>query len=310
MNNYAPALEAAIAAARAAGELLRAEFYRPGGPRKQNPHHADIDDEAEALIRARLTAAFPFCYLGEETGAAEGNDRRHRWLVDPNDGTAAFLRGWRGSSVSIALLRDAVPILGVVYAFAYPDDDGDLIAWAEGCPLTRNGQPAQVSLAGRDLDARSIVFLSQDADRNPAANAACVHPARYIALPSVAYRLARVAAGDGIAAVSLSHPVSWDFAAGHALLRAVGGTLVNEHGIEVTYSETGESSTQRCFAGSVSAVQQLWRQNWEVVFAAGTSASAPFDLIKPRTGHACAERVVLSRAQGCLLGQLARASCN
>ena len=52
------------------------------------------------------------------------------------------MRGFRGSAVSIGLVRDGVPVLGVVYAFAYPDDHGDLLAWAEGCgPLTRNGRP-------------------------------------------------------------------------------------------------------------------------------------------------------------------------
>ncbi|MBL6974753.1 MAG: hypothetical protein ISR64_03385 [Deltaproteobacteria bacterium] len=46
----------------------------------------------------------------------------------------------RGSAVSVGLVRSGVPVLGVVYAPTYPDDRGDLIAWAEGLPLTRNGK--------------------------------------------------------------------------------------------------------------------------------------------------------------------------
>src|SRR5207302_720387 len=184
-------------AAREAGELLRREFHRPGGPRGHGAHHAEADTEAEGLIRGRLLSAFPWGYRGEETGYA-GADGPHLWLVDPNDGTAAFLRGMRGSAVSIAALRDVVHGLGVVYAFAYPDDRGDLSAWAEGCgPVTRNGGEAGIDLAGVPFDEGAnpppVVFVSQDADNNPEANAACVAPGRFITLPSIAYRLALAA---------------------------------------------------------------------------------------------------------------------
>ena len=64
--------------------------------------------------------------------------------VDPNDGTRNFVMGWRGASVSIALLRDREPVLGVVFAPTAPDDDGDFFAWADGCgPATRNGKPLE-----------------------------------------------------------------------------------------------------------------------------------------------------------------------
>ena len=118
--------------------------WLPGGPRGAG-EHAHADEEAEARIRDRLLTATPdWSYRGEETEWQEGEDGHHVWLVDPNDGTAAYLKGWRGSAVSIGLLRDGVPVLGVVYAFAAPDNAGDLVAWAEGCgPLRRNGDPVE-----------------------------------------------------------------------------------------------------------------------------------------------------------------------
>lgn len=309
MEDLSRALLVAIETANNAGTMLRHEFHRPGGPRGSRDH-ADIDCEAEKLIRERLLAAFPWNYLGEELGHQDNNDGPFRWLVDPNDGTKSYLEGWRGSAVSIAALKDGVPVLGVVYAFCYPDDDGDLIAWAEGCPLTRNGQPLNVQLSEGRLDLRAnpplIVFVSQGADNNSPANAACVHPARYIALPSIAYRLARVAAGDGVAAVSLNSPCSWDYAAGHALLRGAGGILINEQGKEVRYSDRGESSVQCCFGGSPAAVRELRQRNWHSVFASSRTAPvAPFCLVRPERGRAVSDTGRLSRAQGCLLGQLA-----
>jgi ADP-ribosylglycohydrolase/fructose-1,6-bisphosphatase/inositol monophosphatase family enzyme len=301
MSGYAQALAVAIEAAQAAGALLRQEFYRPGGPRGHGAH-ADIDAEAEHLIRGRLLAAFPWNYLGEELQRTENNDPHHLWLVDPNDGTSAYLKGWRGSAVSIAALRDGVPVLGVVYAYCYPDGKGDLFTWAEGCPLTRNGITLTTDLSAAAL--AGIVFVSQDADDNAAANTALVQPARYIALPSIAYRLARVAAGDGVAAVSLSSPCCWDYAAGHALLRGAGGVLVNGHGEEVKYAADGNSSCRECFGGSPVAVRELCRRDWQSALGSSTPATPPFCRVKPQRGRVCTDDGRLARAQGCLLGQL------
>jgi ADP-ribosylglycohydrolase/fructose-1,6-bisphosphatase/inositol monophosphatase family enzyme len=310
MNELHRALSLAIDLAKEAGSILRKDFHRPGGPRGSGSH-AEADDEAERVIQKRLLAEFAWNYLGEECGAVQTHGSPYCWMVDPNDGTSAYLKGWRGSAVSIGLLKDGVPVLGVVYAFCYPDGEGDLIAWAEGCPLTRNGQPVPIELRNLKLDINAnpapVVFVSQDADRNPEANAECVEPARFMALPSIAYRLARVAAGDGVAGVSLNAPVGWDYAAGHALLRAVGGSLVDESGREVTYSQDGRSSVGECFGGSPAVVKDLCRRPWSKVKVRGSSKSfnPPYCLVRPERGRALADATLLSRAQGCLLGQLA-----
>src|SRR5260221_1609098 len=130
--DLARALEVAIAAAREAGELLRADFHRPGGPRGGGDK-AEADLEAEHAIRRRLADAVPDrSYLCEATGRSNGRPDAPVWLVDPNDGTRDYLVGRRGSAVSIGLLASGRPSLGVVYAFGYPDDAGDLFVWAEG----------------------------------------------------------------------------------------------------------------------------------------------------------------------------------
>lgn len=306
---YQAALDAAVDAALEAGQLLRAEFHRPGGPRGSGGH-AEVDEQAERVIREKILAAFPAAYRGEETGTASGGDPEHVWLVDPNDGTSAYLKGWRGSAVSIALVRKGVLVLGVVYASTYPDDNGDLFAWAEGCgPVTRNGKPVTTNLADKDLngsgDVPAIVFLSQDGDRNPTANAACVVPARFIAMPSIAYRLALVAAGEGVAAVSLNGPGAWDYAGGHALLVGAGGTLIDQDGKPIGYGPHGESHSQWCFCGAPAAVEALCRRDWGSVFGSPTKSTSPYALVRPERGAAVPDPGQLSRAQGCLLGQLA-----
>lgn len=116
MNSLSDALTLAIEVGHEAGTILRNDFHRPGGPRGSGSH-AEADEEAERLIQNRLLAAFPWNYLSEECGAVCDRDPRYCWLVDSNDGASAYLRGWRGSAVSIGLLRDGVPVFGVVYAF-------------------------------------------------------------------------------------------------------------------------------------------------------------------------------------------------
>ena len=118
--------------ARAAGDLLRADFHRPGGPRGGGDK-AEADVEAEQLIRERLTRLYPECgFLGEELGRVQAPPGAPIWLVDPNDGTRDYLAGCRGSSVSIGLVHAGRPILGVVFAFGYPDDRGRPVRLGRG----------------------------------------------------------------------------------------------------------------------------------------------------------------------------------
>lgn len=288
-----------IAMAEGAGRLLAAEFARPGGPRGAGSH-AHVDDEIEVMLREQLLALLPARWLGEETGEKAGPGGAWCWLVDPHDGTSAFLDGHRGSAVSIALLHEGVPVLGVVHAPLSPDRGADTIAWAEGLDrLMRNGAQVTPCLAKGALSAGAIVFVSQAAPEWPIGNAQAVAPARFVALPSIAYRLARTAVGDGVAAVSLNRPCGWDYAAGHALLRGAGGVLLDETGREVTYTVDGRSSTRRCFGGAPIPAGVLAARDWSTV-RSGRRQPHRVALGWPRPP----EGVALDRAIGCLLGQV------
>ena len=299
------ALDLAVSAARAAGDLLRADLHRPGGPRGGGDK-ADADTEAEHLVRGRLLAAFPrWGYLGEETGRKDGDPGAPIWLVDPNDGTRDYLKGRRGSAVSIALLVDRVPRLGVVYAFAYPDHEGDLFTWAEGCgPVLRNGEPVAAGLPA-GLGPLDIVLVSSAGDRDPAGNLACVAPARFRAVPSIAHRLALVAAGEAAAAVSVHRPGAWDYAAGQALLRGAGAVLLDQEGREIGYAADGTSGCLYAFAGRPEVAAALVRRPWASLGAIPRGPSGTTLPARLRLGEATRDAARLSRAQGCLLGQVA-----
>lgn len=300
----ADALAAAVEAAREAGRRLREEFHREGGPRGGGDK-AEIDTEVERYLRDALLPRFPWNWRGEETGFTPAADwaETRCWVVDPNDGTRPFLEGFRGAAVSIGLLDAGVPVLGVVFAYAYPDDGGDLLAWAEGCgPVTRNGVALATDLTELALDVGAVVFVSQHADRAAESNARCVVPGRYRPLPSIAYRFALVAAGEAVAAVSLATPSAWDLCAGHALLRAVGGTVLNQAGEAITYTALAEMETVIALGGAPLAVASLVDRPWYDVYTPGQRGWLP--LAKLRPSQHVTDAALLSRAQGCWLGQL------
>src|SRR5215470_15377771 len=258
--SYERELRICIDLAQEAGELLRRDFHRWGGPRGYKDH-AEADTEAEWIIRNRLLAEFPaYRYRGEETGSVKTEDD-HVWLIDPNDGTSSYLRGGRGSAVSIGLVRKGIPVLGVVYAFAAPDDGGDLICWAEGNDLTRNGKTIRPAW---DLSQRNHVVLLVSTHREHLMETILetIYPYRYRAFPSIAYRLALAAVGEGEVAISWHNPGGWDYAAGHALLRGAGGIFVNENGDEVTYAADGASKVRYCIGGQPALVRDLGHLDW------------------------------------------------
>lgn len=285
-----------IAAATLAGRMVADEFARPGGPRLIDHVTAPVDHEIELFLRARLIDLVAARFVGEEAGVVTGQANGLCWVVDPHDGTRAFLEGKRGSAVSIALLRQGQPILAVVYAPLSPDRGPDMIAWAEDLPITRNGTPITIDLRRRELASRDVVFLNHGVWQRPVWNSVACAPARFMPLPSIAYRLARIAVGDGVATQTLRPVNALDIAAGHALLLAAGGVLVTEDGQPVTYNELGESRPSACFGGAPRVVETLLTRTWRGSTEPRREPRVNLDW--PRAP----EGVALDRAVGCLLG--------
>jgi myo-inositol-1(or 4)-monophosphatase len=258
-----------IALVQEAGCLIAAELVRPGGPRGAGDK-AEIDGEVEIMLRQGLTKLLPCDFVGEETGV-QLTGHHYCWVVDPNDGTRDFLQGHLGSAISVGLLRECVPVLGVVYA-PMTERGADCIAWAEGLPqLLRNGVLIVPSVAKGGLAEGAQVFVSLAARTRPTQNAELCAPATFYPMPSIAYRFARVAAGDGVAAVSLYAVSTHDVVAGHALLRAGAGGLWNEQGQALGYATPAafNQPVRFCFGGAESTCRELLARPWQVVLVDG-----------------------------------------
>lgn len=260
-------LRKVIEAVERAGVLLANECIRPSG-RRGSGDKAEIDVEIEMLLRTELLALIDCDWWGEETGhALSGNP--FCWVVDPNDGTSDFLKGLKGSAISVGLLHRNRPVLGVVHAPVTQSGISDCIAWAAGMDhLLRNGDRIVADLSDQKLSETSTVMVIAAATSKPEINSDLCAPAAFYPMPSIAYRLAKVAAGDGVCGVSL-YPVSaHDVVAGHALLIGARGLLVGEDGNSIEY-RTKAAMTRvsgRVFGGAPSACADLAKRDWHRVF--------------------------------------------
>ena len=302
MTSFTPYLDLAIQAARAAGDLLRADFHRPLGPRGEHDK-APADTEAEQVIRGILLAGEgDWGFLGEETGRVPGAPGAPVWVIDPNDGTRDYIRGRRGSSVSIALVFERRPVLGVVHPFGYPDDHGAIYSAVQGREgVWKNGAPVAAKLPGK-LRETDVVLVSGGGDRAARSNLQCTKPARVMSIPSIAHRLAKVAAGEAAATTSLYSPKSWDFAAGHCLILAAGGAVVDENGSDPVYDDEANGTTPRLFAGSRAVALELSTRSWDLAFRSERETAMP--IVRLTKGGGVKDPALLSRAQGALLGHL------
>ncbi|MBB2496485.1 inositol monophosphatase family protein [Aquipseudomonas ullengensis] len=252
-----------------AGNLLSAEWCRPGGPRGYGDK-AEVDAEIEVMLRRSLLELLDCDFWGEETGARL-TGHEYCWVVDPNDGTSDFLLGRKGSAISVGLLLNTAPVLGVVYAPVTSDRGPDCISWAiGGDSVFRNGKSVLFRLNHLNLTLGSRVLVSTAAASKPKLNAELCAPAEFIPTPSIAYRLARVAAGDAVAGASLVPVSAHDVVGGHALLIGAGGVLLDQDGQPISYESEAlmMRASLRCFGGAPDACRELSKRDWGRLFAA------------------------------------------
>lgn len=182
----------------------------------------DADKRAEALILAALERTSPYAVISEEAGwvrAAERGDR-FVWAVDPLDGSVNYLRDYPHCAVSIALLENGRPILGVVDCFALRERFTGIV----GVGAWLNGKPMRVS----DITAPASGILQTGVPSRATAESMRLFEDRLKTwrkvrmIGSAASALAYVAAGRA-EAYRESGSMIWDVAAGCALVEAAGG---------------------------------------------------------------------------------------
>jgi myo-inositol-1(or 4)-monophosphatase len=222
------------AVAQEAAELAMHYFHRKVESWDKSPGNpvSEADLALDDLISRRLRGARPsYGWLSEETADDPARlDRRMLWVVDPIDGTRAFLRGRDGFSVSIALVADGAPLLA---ALAVPAR-GQLFIAAAGEGATCNGRPL---LVDPRTDLPGCRMLADEGVLN-----ARFWPQRWPDMQldkpnSIALRLAMIAAGEADAAIALTPKSEWDIAAAQLILAEAGGLCTDHHGATPQFNQ-------------------------------------------------------------------------
>ncbi len=221
-----------------AGTILMERFGRLSGTEIERHGRRDVttaaDTAAEEHITRRLTTARPdIPVLGEE--GDRGTDARPEgmcWIVDPLDGTVNFVQGIPLFAVSIGLVEDGKPLLGVVHLPAL-----NQTFWGgPGTGCFEGERPVSVSATPMLSDAIVATGFAykrdETADNNVENVQRMIMKTRGIRrMGAAAIDLAYVASGRLDAFWEL-HLKPWDVAAGAALIRAAGGTVTDQHGGE------------------------------------------------------------------------------
>ena len=231
-------------AALGAGEIAKRFFggtYRRWDKDKGEPV-TEADLAIDRFLRHRLTAARPdYGWLSEESADNEERKSAKRtFVVDPIDGTVAFLKSRPHFTHALAIVEDGRPLTAVVLN----PITGECFRAQAGRGATLDDNPAHASarhtVEGCRMLAPKALF------EHPAWSSApnVPWPPMHVETRnSIAYRLALVGAGLFDAAISLSSKHDWDLAAGDLIVQEAGGRMTDHRGEVLRYN--GDVPIQR-----------------------------------------------------------------
>ncbi|NUQ82025.1 MAG: inositol monophosphatase [Bacteroidetes bacterium] len=202
------------------------------GLKNQNDLVTAADRESESVIRDYLESTFPSVpFLGEETGWSQSLSGSEYWVLDPLDGTTNFSHGFPQYSISLALIREGQPVLGVIHEVVRNDwfyaisGEG---AWKNGKTIHVSERPVSESLFATGFPYRDFS-----------------HQNRFFQTLDTVIRSSHGVRRAGSAASDLAYTASgvfggfweyglkpWDVAAGILLVREAGGMVVDYGGGE------------------------------------------------------------------------------
>jgi len=211
----------------------------------------EADQAAEALITAGLRAGAPLIPVVAEEEISAGHvprPGRATWYVDPLDGTRDFAAGRDTFCVNIGLVRDAVPVLGVVAVPATAELFGGLVgvgAWKQDAAGRR---PIRV----RPPPAGGLHVLVGHRYSDDPRLRAYLHGRSVASVTQLgsAMKMCRVAEGVADLYPRFSRTMEWDTAAPQAVLEAAGGTLTLLDGTALRYGKPGWANSGFVVQGS------------------------------------------------------------
>jgi len=231
-DEHARYSEQLVAAVREAGQLALGKFRAPLKSWSKDNYSpvSETDIAVNEFLQERLRdPSGKIGWLSEETeDDSERLQARRVWIIDPIDGTRAYIGGLDDWSIATALVEDGRPVIAALFA---PVDDEMFVAVA-GRGATLNGVPIHVSDGG----------IAEARIAGPAGYLKRLEAfaPRFAAQPkihSLALRFARVAQGAIDVAIASGNSHDWDLAAADLLVHEAGGALTTFSGQTLTYNK-------------------------------------------------------------------------
>ena len=249
-------LSIAKEAAVEAGNLILG-YYKADYEIKDKGYHNPVttaDHASDARLKEILTQANPeYGWLSEETvDSKERLNRERVWVVDPLDGTKEFIEGVPHFVVSIALVENGFPVLGVLYnpvskeLFSAARDQGAML----------NDEPIQCS--SKNTTDEMVILNSRSETKKGLWTAYQNSFSELKAIGSVAYKLGLTASGQADMFASLRPKNEWDICAGNCIINEAGGKLIDLNGAPRLYNQDDTLITPGLIAGDSIAVDKTF----------------------------------------------------
>lgn len=254
---YERELIAAEQAAREAGSAVMGLFRGKFDVREKSKNNpvTTADLEANRIIREKIQKFFPQDgWLSEEDQDTSRRLSLSRvWVVDPIDGTKEFIEGVPQFAVSIAFVVEGRPAVAIVYNPA--EDQFYKAAAGQGAFL--NDQNIRVTPRADINGALLLVSRSEPQKKFQAFVDRCdIKP-----VGSIAYRLAKVAGGDGDGTITFRTIHEWDICAGVLMVEEAGGKVIDGNGDLMMFNRELPKHRGVVAAnnGLADGLQALWR---------------------------------------------------
>jgi myo-inositol-1(or 4)-monophosphatase len=217
-----------------AGGALALSYFKQKLQVQTKPDGSEVS-EADLAVDVALKLELmsrrkDYGWLSEESPDDRERLKHSRvWMIDPIDGTGAYLRHVPEWTVSAALVEDGVPVLGVVYNPASDEFFHAMRGHGAFLNDTRIHASDKPTLDGAKMIASGGLFKKKIWQEPwPEVTARWVN--------SVAYRLALVASGEGDATISLTAKAEWDLAAAAVIMDEAGGITTDHRGNPHAYN--------------------------------------------------------------------------
>ena len=249
-------LKITIKAAKEAGDVIL-KYYKSKYEIKDKSYHNPVttaDKEADETIKKILMNNFPdYGWLSEETvDSSERLLKEKVWVVDPLDGTKEFIEGIPNFVVSIGLVKEGNPILGILYNPVTKE----LFSASKGKGAFLNNE--RISCSSKEKTEEMVILNSRSETQRGLWNPYKDKFKVLEPIGSVAYKLGLTAAAKADVFASLRPKNEWDICAGNCIINESGGKLIDLNGKQRKYNLEKTLIEPGLIAGDVKAVDKTY----------------------------------------------------